>query len=63
MSANDIVNALRELADKARRMRPPMSSNPDAFHEDKSELAGELDKLAETIRLGPPKHGALRVVS
>lgn len=55
MSAKDIVDALRALSERARRLRPPMSSNPAAFHEDKSELARDIDKLAEAIRVGPAR--------
>ena len=39
-------------------MRPPMGSNPDAFHEDKSELARDIDRLAEAIRIGPTRSAA-----
>lgn len=55
LSADQIVAKLHELGDKARRMRPPMSNNPDAFHEDKSELGRDPDRLAEAIRIGPSR--------
>jgi hypothetical protein len=55
MSANDLVTALQALAERARRLRPPMASNPDAFHEDKSELARDINKLADAIRVGPAR--------
>jgi hypothetical protein len=55
MSANDIVTALEGLAERARRLRPPMANNPDAFHEDKSELARDINRLAEKLRVGPAR--------
>lgn len=57
LSADQIVEKLTALAERARRLRPPMSSNLDAFHEDKSDLARDLTRLAEAIRIGPSRHG------
>jgi hypothetical protein len=53
-SAANIAARLAELAESARRLRPPMSSNPSAFHEDKSELARQLNKLADAVKLNLP---------
>ena len=53
LSSSDVLKTLEDLAYRARRLRPPMSSNPSAFHEDKSELARDIDRLADALRIRP----------
>lgn len=50
--ADAVVKVLHDLGSRARRLRPPMNSKPEAFHEDRSELARDLDLLAECVRGG-----------
>jgi hypothetical protein len=40
---------LRDLADRARRLPPPDHRNPEAFHEARSELGGDIEILARQI--------------
>lgn len=44
--SRELVSRLRELAGMVRRLPPPSSRRPDAFHEARSELAHELVVLA-----------------
>jgi hypothetical protein len=52
MSASDQAKALDALAERIARIRPPLNSNPHAFHEDRSEVAHEARRVAEWIRSG-----------
>lgn len=40
---------LHDLASRARRLTPPLNHKPEAFHEARSELARDLDILAESL--------------
>jgi hypothetical protein len=46
----ELAVALDELAGAIARIRPPMNSNPHAFHEDRSELASRARTLALRAR-------------
>jgi hypothetical protein len=46
---------LDKLAERAARMRPPMNSNPHAFHEDRSELAAAIRAIAMRLRNKPAR--------
>jgi hypothetical protein len=50
----ELAAGLQQLADDIRRMRPPMNSNPEAFHIDRSELASRARRLAERCKTGAP---------
>jgi hypothetical protein len=50
MDRREIADAIASLKDNIRRMRPPMNSKPDAFHEDKSDLVQQAIALEEAIR-------------
>lgn len=50
----ELAADLDQLAAAIARMRPPQSHNPDAFHEDRSELAARARRLAERARFGLP---------
>ena len=52
MSSPEVIACVRELADRARRLPPPNHRNPDAFHEARSELACDIDKVAEWLKTG-----------
>jgi hypothetical protein len=47
--AADFKRKLDELSSRVRRLSPPMSSNPEAFHVERSEIARALQRLAEQI--------------
>jgi len=49
MNAAAIAYELRDLADRARRLPPPNHRNPDAFHEARSELAHDIERVADRI--------------
>lgn len=48
----DLAAELDKLAEAIARMRPPMNSNPHAFHEDRSEVASRARILARRARGG-----------
>lgn len=49
---HEIAAELDALAYAIGRMRPPQNNNPDAFHEDRSELAANARRLALRCRVG-----------
>jgi hypothetical protein len=53
----DAAQAVRLLAQRVRRL-VPLAGKPDAFHEDKSDIAQELLEIAD--RISPPAKPALR---
>jgi predicted Zn-dependent protease len=40
---------LRDLAARARRLPPPNHRRPDAFHEARSELGADIERLARQL--------------
>jgi hypothetical protein len=48
----ELEDALENIASLARNLRPPLNNKPDAFHEDKSELVGEIARLRDSVRAG-----------
>lgn len=68
MNARAIAFELRDIAARARRLPPPNHRNPDAFHEARSELAHDIDRVADRIdntrpKLEIPKSGSNTVNS
>lgn len=53
MIDNDLAAELDALAQAIARMRPPQNHKPDAFHEDRSELAARARPIAARLRSGP----------
>jgi hypothetical protein len=53
MIDHEIAAELDALAQSIARMKPPSNHNPHAFHEDRSELAGEARAIARRLRSGP----------
>jgi hypothetical protein len=51
MSTADVAAQLRALASRVRRLSPPLSSDPERFHEERSEIAFEI--VTQADRLGP----------
>jgi len=49
-SARDLRRRLDELASRVRRLAPPETKRPERFHEGRSEIARELQKLAEALK-------------
>lgn len=43
------VTSLRDIASRVRCLPTPIRRNPDAFHENRSELANEIDLLGVAI--------------
>lgn len=52
MSTAELATELFEIAERARRLPPPSHRNPEAFHEARSELAHDIEVLAQ--QLNPP---------
>jgi hypothetical protein len=55
---NDLAAELDALAQAIARMRPPQNHKPDAFHEDRSELASRARSIAARLRSGPAAKAA-----
>ena len=53
MIDNDLAAELDALAVAIARMRPPQNHRPEAFHEDRSELASRARSIAARLRSGP----------
>lgn len=49
-SPRELRRRLDELASRVRRLAPPETRRPEKFHEERSEIARELQKLAEMIK-------------
>jgi hypothetical protein len=52
VNSRQISLELDELAERVSRIRPPSSRNPHLFHEDRSEVAHDIRKVAEWLRTG-----------
>lgn len=50
MSRREIAEAVADIKRMARRLRPPLNTRPDAFHEDKSELVRAAERLEDAVR-------------
>lgn len=48
-SRADLKRKLDELSSRVRRLAPPMNSDPERFHMERSEIARELQRLAEQV--------------
>lgn len=46
-----MVDEIERIRERVRR-NTPRHGNPDAFHEEKSEITGDLTALAQAIRSG-----------
>jgi hypothetical protein len=53
MNRSQVADELQALIDRVRR-NMPKSHNPDAFHEEKSEIANDLHKIVMHIRSDKP---------
>lgn len=51
-----LQDALAQLASRARRLPPPSARKPEAFHEERSELAGDLQRLSAWLKLSIRAH-------
>lgn len=49
MTPSEIADAIDRIRERVRR-NEPRHRNPDAFHEEKSEITGDLTKLAKAVR-------------
>lgn len=58
MIDHELAADLDAVAQAIARMRPPQNSNPEAFHEDRSELASRVRALALRARTGAPPAAA-----
>lgn len=54
MIDHDLAQALDELAQAIARLKPISSRSPDAFYEERSELASRARSLADHARFGLP---------
>jgi hypothetical protein len=50
MSRDEIAQAVSDIKEGIRRMRPPMNHQPEAWHEDKDELVRKACLLEDAIR-------------
>jgi hypothetical protein len=48
--AADFRRRLDELSSRVRRLTPPQPGRPEAFHEERWEIARALQRLAEQLR-------------
>lgn len=56
-NAAELERMLRTLASRARRLSPPLNNDPERFHHERSQLARDLDVLANNLTNGTkPKH-------
>ena len=46
MTPEDVTASLDVPASRVRRLSPPLASNPNRFHEERSEIAHDLAELA-----------------
>ena len=49
MNAAELARSLRAIASRVRRLSPPLSHYPERFHEERSEIAHDLAKMAEAL--------------
>ena len=49
MNAEDVAASLDVLASRVRRLSPPLASNPNRFHEERSEIAKDIAELARRV--------------
>ncbi len=49
MNAEDVAAELDVLASRVRRLSPPLASNPNRFHEERSDIAKDLADLARRV--------------
>lgn len=54
MTRAEIADAIANIKDHARKLRPPENHNPERFHEDKSELVREAERLEDAVRGNRP---------
>jgi hypothetical protein len=45
----DLKRKLDELSSRVRRLAPPAANDPETFHEERSEIARELQRLASRL--------------
>jgi hypothetical protein len=50
MEDADVAAALRALANRARYLPAPSACKPECFHEQRDELAHDIQQLAERIK-------------
>ena len=49
MTPEDVASELDVLASRVRRISPPLASNPNRFHEERSDIAKDLADLARRV--------------
>ena len=49
MTPEDVAAELNVLASRVRRMSPPLASNPNRFHEERSDIAKEIADFARRV--------------
>lgn len=50
MNTRQLADEIDDLAARIARIRPMSNRNPDAFYEERSEVAHEMRGLAERLR-------------
>jgi hypothetical protein len=46
-NGRELAQRLDALSSKVRRLAPPQSASPERFHEERSDIAHELQRLSE----------------
>jgi hypothetical protein len=49
VTPEDVASELDVLASRVRRISPPLASNPNRFHEERSDIARDLADLARRV--------------
>ncbi len=49
VTPEDVASELDVLASRVRRISPPLASNPNRFHEERSDIAKDLADLARRV--------------
>ena len=49
MNPQAVADELDVLASRVRRISPPLASNPNRFHEERSDIAKDLTDLARSL--------------
>jgi len=54
MSRLEIADEIGRIKVRQRLLRPPMSTKPTAFHEDKDDIRRMLERLEDAVRFNRP---------
>ena len=61
VNSEAVAERLDVLASRVRRISPPLAGNPNRFHEERSEIAGEIAALARSLAPRRVRTSAVKV--